>query len=114
MPVYIVQSTGKTVEKDVKQAVKENKADFAIVTDKNDLGKEINLKEIPKEEKIELNQYNIQAYKNQINTLSYAPQEKVVGYEHLWKVSKSGQYIGVGIDHDIDDQKTYVKITYSW
>ena len=114
VPVYIVQSTGKTVEKDVKQAVKENKADFAIVTDKNDLGKEINLKEIPKEEKIELNQYNIQAYKNQINTLSYAPQEKVVGYEHLWKVSKSGQYIGVGIDHDIDDQKTYVKITYSW
>ena len=95
VPVYIVQSTGKTVEKDVKQAVKD-------------------LKEIPKEEKIELNQYNIQAYKNQINTLSYAPQEKVVGYEHLWKVSKSGQYIGVGIDHDIDDQKTYVKITYSW
>ena len=76
--------------------------------------KEINLKEIPKEEKVELNQYNIQAYKNHINTLSYAPQEKVVGYEHSWKVSKSGQYIGVGIDHDIDDQKTYVKITYSW
>lgn len=114
VPVYIVQSTGKTVEKDVKQAVKENKADFAIVTYKNDPEKEINLKEIPKEEKIELNQYNIQAYKNQINTLSYAPQGKVVGYEHSWKVSKSGQYIGVGIDHDIDDQKTYVKITYSW
>lgn len=49
VPVYIVQSTGKTVEK------------------------------------------------NQINTLSYAQQEKVVGYEHSWKVSKSGQYICVGI-----------------
>lgn len=114
VPVYIVQTTGKDVVRETDKAVKDNKADFAIVTSKDNPDEKVNLEEIPKDTKVELNQYNINAFKKQLNTISYTPQEKVVEYVHQWKVSDNGHYIGAGIAQDLDDNKTYLKVTYTW
>ncbi len=113
-PVYIVQTTGENAKAESEKAVKQEQADFAIVTDKNDPEKEVSLEELDKEAKVELNQYNIQAFKKHINTIEYQPTEKVIGYTYQWKVTDSGRYMGVGADYDIDDRKIYAKITYSW
>ena len=72
------------------------------------------LDELPADTQVTLNQYNVQAYKKHINTIEYQPTEKVVGYTHQWKVSKSGRYMGVGADYDIDDKRIMMKVTYSW
>lgn len=113
-PVYVIQTTGENAKAESEKAAKQEQADFAIVTDKNDPEKEVNLEELDKDTKVELNQYNIQAFKKHINTIEYQPTENVVGYTHQWKVTDSGRYMGVGADYDIDDKKIYAKITYSW
>ena len=63
VPVYIVKTTGKDVVQETEKAVKDNKADFAIVTSKDNPDEKVNLEEIPKDTKVELNQYNINAFK---------------------------------------------------
>ena len=113
-PVYVIQTTGENAKAESEKAAKQEQADFAIVTDKNAPEKKVNLEELDKDTKVELNQYNIQAFKKHINTIEYQPTEKVVGYTHQWKVTDSGRYMGVGADYDIDDKKIYAKITYSW
>jgi len=113
-PVYVIQTTGENAKAESEKAAKQEQADFAIVTNKNNPEQEVNLEELDKDTKVELNQYNIQAFKKHINTIEYQPTEKVIGYTHQWKVTDSGRYMGVGADYDIDDKKIYAKITYSW
>ncbi len=113
-PVYVIQTTGENAKAESEKAAKQEQADFAIVTDKNDPEKEVNLEELDKDTKVELNQYNVQAFKKHINTIEYQPTENVVGYTHQCKVTDSGRYMGVGADYDIDDKKIYAKVTYSW
>ena len=113
-PVYVIQTTGENAKGESEKAVQQEQADFAIVTDKNSPEQEVSLEDLDKDTKVELNQYNVQAFKKHINTIEYQPTEKVVGYTHQWKVTDSGRYMGVGADYDIDDKKIYAKITYSW
>lgn len=113
-PVYVIQTTGENAKTESEKAVQQEQADFAIVTDKNNPEQEVSLEDLDKDTKVELNQYNVQAFKKHINTIEYQPTEKVVGYTHQWKVTDSGRYMGVGADYDIDDKKIYAKITYSW
>ena len=113
-PVYIVQTTGENAKGESEKAAKQEQADFAIVTDKNNPEQEVNFDELDKDAKVELNQYNIQAFKKHLNTMEYQPTEKVLGYTHQWKVTDSGRYMGVGIDYDLDDKKVYAKVTYTW
>jgi predicted negative regulator of RcsB-dependent stress response len=113
-PVYVIQTTGENAKEESEKAVKQEQADFAIVTAKDDPEKEVSLDELDKDTKVELNQYNIQAFKKNLNTVEYQPVEKVVGYTHQWKVTDDGRYMGVGIDYDLDDKKVYAKITYTW
>lgn len=113
-PVYVIQTTGENAKEESEKAVKQEQADFAIVTAKDDPEKEVSLDELDKDTKVELNQYNIQAFKKNLNTVEYQPIEKVVGYTHQWKVTDDGRYMGVGIDYDLDDKKVYAKITYTW
>ena len=118
VPVYVVQSTGATVEKDSEKAVKDNHADFAILTDPSDKDKEVDISSIPEDTKVELNQYNVQAYKPVIRQveLGKSPDgDNIVGFTISKKVSKDGQYLGVGVDHVFgNDNKTYIKVVYSW
>ena len=118
VPVYIVQSTGATVEKDSEKAVKDNHADFAILTDPSDKDKEVDISSIPEDTKVELNQYNVQAYKPVIRQVEVGKSpdgDNIVGFTISKKVSKDGQYLGVGVDHVFgNDNKTYIKVVYSW
>ena len=113
-PEYTVQTTGDKAKEASEKAQEAAGADFAIVTNKDTTQEVKQLDELPADTQVTLNQYNVQAYKKHINTIEYQPTEKVVGYTHQWKVSKSGRYMGVGADYDIDEQKVMMKITYSW
>ena len=113
-PMYIIQAKGSDVEKRSEQAREQEKADFSIVTDKDNPAKKVNFNELDKDAIVNLNQYNIKAYKKHINTIEYYPQEKTVGYTHQWKVSDNGHYMGIGVDYDTDDKKIMAKVSYSW
>ena len=113
-PEYAVHTTGGEAKEASEKAQEAAGADFAIVTNKDTAQEVKQLDELPADTQVTLNQYNVQAYKKHINTIEYQPTEKVVGYTHQWKVSKSGHYMGVGADYDIDDKKVMMKITYSW
>ena len=112
--VYIIQTTGDKAQEVSEKASKQEKADFSIVTDKDHSDEAVELDKLDENETVNLNQYNIQAYKKQLNTIEYQPWEKTIGYTHSWKVSKSGKYLGVGADYDIDDKRVLAKVTYSW
>ncbi len=113
-PVYIIQTTGDKAQEASEKASKQEKADFSIVTDKDHPDEAVELDKLDKNTTVNLNQYNVQAYKKHINTIEYYPAEKAVGYTHQWKISKSGKYMGVGVDYDTDDQRIMAKVTYSW
>lgn len=113
-PVYIIQTTGDKAREVSEKASKQEKADFSIVTDKDHSDEAVELDKLDENETVNLNQYNIQTYKKQLNTIEYQPWEKTIGYTHSWKVSKSGKYLGVGADYDIDDKRVLAKVTYSW
>lgn len=113
-PAYIIQTTGDKAQEASEKASKQEKADFSIVTDKDHPDEAVELDKLDENETVTLNQYNIQAYKKQLNTIEYQPWEKTIGYTHSWKVSKSGKYLGVGADYDIDDKRVLAKVTYSW
>ena len=112
--MYVIQTTGSEAKDISENVVKQEKADFAIVTDKDNSEKAVELDKLDKDTIVNLNQYNIKAYKNHINTIEYYPDEKTVGYTHQWKISKSGKYMGVGVDYDTDDGRVMAKVTYSW
>ena len=113
-PVYIIQTTGDKAQEASEKASKQEKADFSIVTDKDHPDEAVELDKLDKDTTVNLNQYNVQAYKKHINTVEYYPQEKAIGYTHQWKTSKSGRYMGVGLDYDTDDNRVMAKVTYSW
>lgn len=120
VPVYVVQSTGATVRQDVEQAREDNNADFAVVTDHNHPDEEVKLDELDKDAKVELNQYNVQAYKPVIRQIEAG---KVAGGDGFMvggsvsrKITKDGQYLGVGADyirHDGEDVAV-IKVIYSF
>lgn len=120
VPVYVVQSTGATIRQDVEQAREDNKADFAVVTDLNHPEQEVKLDELDKDAKVELNQYNVQAYKPVIRQIEAGKEAGgdgfMVGGSVSRKITKDGQYLGVGADyirHDGEDIAV-VKIVYSF
>ena len=120
VPVYVVQSTGTTVRQDVEQAREDNKADFAVVTDLNHPEQEVKLDELDKDAKVELNQYNIHAYKPVIRQIEVGEVAGgdgfMIGGSVSRKITKDGQYLGVGADyirHDGEDIAV-VKIVYSF
>ena len=113
-PVYIIQTTGDKAQEASERASKQEKADFSIVTDKDHQDEAVELDKLGKDTTVTLNQYNVRAYKKQLNTIEYMPQEKIIGYTHSWKISDSGHYIGAGVDYDWDDQKVMLKASYSW
>ena len=120
VPVYVVQSTGTTVRQDVEQAREDNKADFAVVTDPNRPDEEVKLPDIPTDTVVELNQYNVQAYKPVIRQIEAGKEAGgdgfMVGGSVSRKITKDGQYLGVGADyirHDGEDIAV-VKIVYSF
>ena len=118
-PVYTITTTGDKAQTCSQKAQEAAGADFSIVTDKYNPTKYTSLKTLPASSTVELNQYNIQAYKKILHTIEVVPdiQNKTVdevGYTVSRKISNDGKYIGVGASYNIDDHKTMVKLSYTW
>ena len=117
-PEYTIITTGGDVEKQAQAAQERAGADFSIVA--SDDGAPANTASISKDKPVELNQYNVQAYKQVLHTVEVSPGIEggrgiaEVGYSVSHKVSRDGKYLGVGASYNFDSNKAYVKMTYTW
>ena len=118
-PVYTITTTGNKVQKVAETAQKAAGADFSIITNKSNPNSKVDISAIPSTSTVELNQYNVQAYKKTLHTIEVVPdiQNKSVdevGYIVSRKISNGGKYIGIGASYNIDNHKTMVKLSYTW
>ena len=118
-PAYIVNTTGEKAPAAASEARKEAKADFAIITDRNNPDKQVQLEELKKDQPVELNQYNVQAYKPVIRTVTISPdiegkKLEQINFSISKKINKKGEYIGVGAGYDIINKRTLLNISYTW
>jgi len=110
----IVQQVPVVVEKERQSSG----ADFAIVTDPKNPDQKVDLTKYQATDPVVLNQYNVQAYKKILHTVSYAPKDiqdwspKEVGYSVAKKITNDGKYVGV--DYNVEDKKGIVKLEYTW
>lgn len=116
-PEYTIITTGGDVEKQAQAAQERAGADFSIVA--SDDGEKADVASISKDKPVELNQYNVQAYKKVLHTVEVSPDIEgrgiaEVGYSVSRKVSSDGKYLGVGASYNFDNDKAYVKMTYTW
>lgn len=116
-PEYTIITTGGDVEKQAQAAQERAGADFSIVA--SDDGEKADVTSISKDKPVELNQYNVQAYKKVLHTVEVSPDIErrgiaEVGYSVSRKVSRDGKYLGVGTSYNFDNDKAYVKMTYTW
>ena len=117
-PEYTIITTGGDVERQAQAAQERAGADFSIVA--SDDGAPANTASISKDKPVELNQYNVQAYKQVLHTVEVSPGIEggrgiaEVGYSVSRKVSSDGKYLGVGASYNFDNDKAYVKMTYTW
>ena len=118
IPQYTITTTGDKAQKVADKAQEAAGADFSIITDKYNPTKQTSLKTLPAGSTVELNQYNVQAYKKVLHTVEVGTNDfhgvDEVGYTVSRKISKDGKYIGVGASYNIDDHKTMVKLSYTW
>ena len=116
-PEYTIITTGGDVEMQAQAAQERAGADFSIVA--SDDGEKADVASISKDKPVELNQYNVQAYKKVLHTVEVSPDIEgrgvaEVGYSVSHKVSRDGKYLGVGASYNFDNDKAYVKMTYTW
>lgn len=117
-PEYTIITTGGDVERQAQAAQERAGADFSIVA--SDDGEKADVASISKDKPVELDQYNVQAYKKTLHTVEVSPDidggrgVAEVGYSVSHKVSRDGKYLGVGASYNFDSNKTYVKMTYTW
>lgn len=116
-PEYTIVTTGGDVERQAQAAQERAGADFSIVASTD--GAPANTASISKDKPVELNQYNVQAYKKVLHTVEVSPDIEgrgiaEVGYSVSHKVSRDGKYLGVGASYNFDNDKAYVKMTYTW
>ena len=117
-PEYTIITTGGDVEKQAQAAQERAGADFSIVAPGD--GEKADVTSISKDKPVELNQYNVQAYKKVLHTVEVSPDIEggrgiaEVGYSVSRKVSSDGKYLGVGASYNFDSNKAYVKMTYTW
>lgn len=117
-PEYTIITTGGDVEKQAQAAQERAGADFSIVA--SDDGEKADVASISKDKPVELNQYNVQAYKKVLHTVEVSPDidggrgVAEAGYSVSHKVSRDGKYLGVGASYNFDSNKAYVKMTYTW
>jgi len=112
----VVQQVPIIVEKEREKS----SADFAIVTNPKNSDQKIELSQYKETDPIVLNQYNIHAYKKILRQVDYAPKNvdnwapAEFGYSVSRKISNDGKYLGVAVDHNFDDEKTILKLRYTY
>ena len=117
-PVYTITTTGSKVQKVAETAQNDAGADFSIITDKSDPNSKVDISAIPATSTVELNQYNVQAYKKVLHTVDVGTNDfrgvDEVGYMVSRKISKDGKYMGVGASYNVENKKTLVRLSYTW
>lgn len=119
-PEYTIITTGGDAEKQSQAAQERAGADFSIIADKDTPDKKVSLDELPKDSTVNINQYNVQAYKKVLHTIDVSPDldsgrgVSEIGYTVSRKVAKDGRYLGAGASYNFDNRKAYVKISYTW
>lgn len=121
-PAYTIVTTGAEAVNRSESARKTSGADFAIVTNKQNPEASTDFNAISDATRVELNQYNVQAYKKELHTIEVSPNidgsgkagVAEIGYIEQFKISKDGKYIGLGVSYNIDEHKTMAKVTYTW
>ena len=121
-PEYTIATTGAKAADQSEAACKTSGADFAIVTNKQNPEASTDFNAISDATRVELNQYNVQAYKKELHTIEVSPNidgsgkagVAEIGYIEQFKISKDGKYIGLGVSYNIDEHKTMAKVTYTW
>ena len=112
-PEYIVTTTVEEVSVVSEQERKNNNADFSIITKPDDPEYTFNPNDFNANEPVILNQYNIKAYKKKIVGVTYYP-DKYVSIDYSKRVSTSCHYLGVALMQDLDDNKTYFGVRYTF
>ena len=119
IPQYTITTTGDKAQKAADKAQEAAGADFSIIPNKSTPDTKTDLKTLPAGSTVELNQYNVQAYKKVLHTIDVSPDihNKAigeVGYMVSRKISKDGKYLGVGVSYNVEDKKTMVHVSYTW
>lgn len=113
VPEYIVTTTGSEAKTVSEQARKDNHADFSLVTNKDNPDETVDLDKLDKDAKVELQQYNIHAYKKVIRTIDVSSGKEAT-FTISKKITNDGQYLGIGAGYDWENNRVIAKISYSW
>lgn len=126
-PDTIVKTVPVEVVKTVEVERKKSGADFAIITDPEQPGKTVNLAEVeklPADTAVNLNQYNVFAYKKVIRGVNIYPDWGAaaegkfkldeVTADVSRRITKDGKYIGVTAGYDFKHDHAKAGIRYSF
>ena len=118
IPQYTITTTGDKAQEAADKAQEAAGADFSIITNKSNPTEATSLKTLPAGSTVELNQYNVQAYKKVLHTVEVGTNDfhgvDEVGYTVSRKISKDGKYLGVGVSYNVEDKKTMMHVSYTW
>jgi predicted dinucleotide-binding enzyme len=122
-PDMVIQTVPYQVINTVTREVERCGADFAIVTDPKQPDKAVDFKKVeqlPANTPVELNQYNVYAYKKVIRGVNIYPKiDGSVGVSEVTvdvsrKVTNDGKYIGVVGGYDFNDKKIKAGLRISY
>jgi cell division protein FtsB len=121
-PEYIVQTVVKEVPIIVEKERVKAKADFAIVTNLKEPDKSVDLKKLPADAPVTLNQYNVHAYKKIIRGVDiYQDIDRLrkgkfgvneISFDWNRKISKDGKYVGIKGGYDFEHEKAKIAIRH--
>ena len=109
-PSYTISTTAGQAQTAEKEAQESSGADFSIVTDKDSTTTDTT--KLTSSTPVELNQYNIKAYKKTLQTVTATNQ--TVTYTVSEKVGKNGHYIGVTTGYNYKDHDCVAGLSYTW
>lgn len=119
-PATVTQTVVKKAPVVVERERKKAGADFAIVTDPKNPDKRVDLSQYDQETPIQLNQYNVKAYRKVIRGVTYYPQSatdwqpKEISVDLSRRITDDGQYIGVVVGYDFDRDKAKVGLRFTF
>lgn len=117
---YTVATTMKDLPKTAESERNKAQADFSMITDPNNPDESFDLSKYDKNTAVELNQYNIKAYKKRLWGVNYYPRNlhdlkpAMISVDHSIKISKSGKYLGASVAHNLDNHRTYFGVRYEF
>lgn len=126
-PDTIIKTIPIEVQKVIEVEREKRNADFAIVTKPDEPDKKLDIKEIDKlspDTTINLNQYNVYAYKKIVRGITVYPdwsktlngnlKIKEISADINKKFSKDGKYIGLAFGYDVEESKVKLGLRYTF